>query len=193
MKKLGTLIITIFLLGLSTSFAQFKFGVKGGVNFANVNGFNTTYIQAAENITRFHGGIMTEIKLPVLGVQADLLYSAKGSTLTDAFDGSVSDFKSNYIDIPIVLKLYILKILNLHVGPQFEFLLSADNGGVDVKDQFKSSHMSGVVGAGLELSFLYAALRYNFGLSTIGVENSPAFDTAKLNTFQASVGIWLSK
>lgn len=193
MNRIGSLIIAISLLAVSTSFGQFKFGVKGGVNFNNVNGLNTSYYEAANNITRYHAGIMAEIRIPILGVEADLLYSAKGSTLTEATTGTISDFKSNYIDLPIMVKIYFIKILNIHMGPQFEFLLSAENGGQNIKDQFKTSQMSGVIGVGVELAFLYTVLRYNFGLTAIGLETSPEFDQSKLNTFQISVGIWLMK
>ena len=193
MNKIGLLIISISLFAFSTSFGQLKFGVKGGVNFNNVNGVNTTYYEAANNITRYHAGVMAEIRIPILGVEADLLYSAKGSTLTEATNGTISDFKSNYIDFPIMVKFYIIKIINIHLGPQFEFLISAENDGLNVEDQLKTSMMSGIVGAGVELGFLYTALRYNFGLSVIGLETSPEFDQSKLNTFQISVGIWLKK
>ena len=193
MRKTGLLIVAISLLTVGYSFGQLKFGIKGGVNFNNMNGINTTYYEAANNITRYHAGLMAEIKIPILGVEADLLYSAKGSTLTDAVDGTISEFKSNYIDFPIMVKFYIVKIINIHLGPQFEFLMSAENGGTPIKDQFKTTQMSGIVGVGLELGFLYTALRYNFGLSAIGLETSPEFDQSKLNTFQISVGIWLKK
>ena len=52
--------------------------------------------------------MMMEVKLPVkLGFEADILFSTKGASF-----GS-SDYKLSYIDIPVVMKIYMVKVLRL--------------------------------------------------------------------------------
>ena len=53
-----------------------------------------------------------------LRLQGDVLYSQQGAE----FDLGKVDL--DYVNVPIVFKYYLVKRLNLHVGPQFGFLVS---------------------------------------------------------------------
>ncbi|MGE0588137.1 MAG: outer membrane beta-barrel protein, partial [Cyclobacteriaceae bacterium] len=80
-----------------------------------------------------------------------------------------------YINIPIILKLYLVAGLNLQAGPQFGFTTTSEIketiGGVstttDIKDELnKKSDTSIALGAGWDLPFgLTIDARYNIGVS----------------------------
>jgi len=156
MKK-SILLIVFAFAAVSFANAQVGFGIKGGLNFANVD-----VTGDPDGRTGFHAGVFAEIGLAGIAIQPEVLFSAKGA----------DDFDLSYIEIPILLKKNFAKVLNIHVGPQFGFLTNAEAnfgaGDEDIQDFLKSSDISGVVGAGVDLpAGIGGGLRYVFGFSDI--------------------------
>jgi hypothetical protein len=183
---------------LSYSQAQFAIGIKAGPNFANIN----TDASAGENYksrTGFHGGAFALIKLSKFGIQPELIFSQQGSTVK--FDNQDLDANYSYINIPVMLKLYLVAGLNLQVGPQFGFVSSAKQEYIDefgnvtkanIKDEMKKSDISAGLGAGWDLPFgLTVDARYNLGLSKL--YDHEAAPDAKNQVFQFSIGYKLFK
>jgi len=188
MKKIYVVLVAVLLVGSLSAQAQFKFGVKGGLNFSKFT--STDAAAQAENITAWHGGLMAEIKLPIIGIEADALYTQNGSKV-DLGQG-LEDLKNTYIQVPVVAKVYILKVLNVQAGPQFGFLTGAKDGDNEsVKDQLESNDLQIVFGAGVELAMFHASLRYGLGVKDIN-KDLINYDL-KNNAFMLSVGIWLKK
>ena len=199
MKKINILLATIFLSAIcvSQSFAQlgFQLGIKGGPNFSNIKTDVST-----EGQTGFHAGAYAMIKVSKIGIQPELLFSSISSDITTG--SATSEFTSSYVNIPIILKLYLVGGLNLQLGPQFGFAtfseLKTAAAGVttttDVQDQLKSSDVSLAIGAGFDLPFgLNLTARYNLGLSdindTLDLDIDPATnDELRNQVFQVSVG-----
>ncbi|WP_299252064.1 porin family protein [uncultured Aquimarina sp.] len=168
MKKL--FLLAIALIGFTTiSNAQsFKFGVKGGVNFSNING--DTNLDAK---TGFHIGAVAQLGIAdKFAIQPEILYSAQGADNVDI----------DYVNVPILFKYKFLKFLSFEAGPQF---------GVVVNDDFQfgepeSFDVSGAAGAGVEFGKFFAQARYNFGLTNV-IDNV----NSKNGTFQLSVGYYI--
>lgn len=162
----------------------FKFGVAGGLNVSNISSE-----QSSNSTKGFHGGLITEIKLPVeLGFEVDVLFSTKGGS----YDGLNANLETvelknelTYVDVPIVAKLYILKVLSLQAGPQFSYLMGAKFDGTDVKDNLNSLDLAAVAGIGLDFSKLHTAIRYHYGLTKI------ADGGGKNNVIQVTLGFWI--
>lgn len=188
MKKIYVVLVAVLLVGSLSAQAQLKFGVKAGANFSKFS--STDPDVQAENLTAWHGGLMAEIKMPVLGIEVDALYTQNGSK----FDvgTATQELKNTYISIPVVAKVYLLKVLNIQAGPNFSFLTSSKLDGQDFKDQLESSDLQIVFGAGVELAMLHASLRYNLGVKDISPSTVSNFEL-KNNAFMLSVGIWLKK
>jgi hypothetical protein len=201
MKK-SMIVMFVCLLGFSTmavSQVQFALGVKAGPNFANID----TKADVGENYknrTGFHGGAFALIKLTKIGIQPEILFSQQGSTVKI----NSQDFDANYsyVNIPVILKLYLIGGLNLQAGPQFGFVTNAEqdvldfqSGAVtteDIKDQLKGMDLSAALGLGWDLPFgLTLDARYNLGLSDIS--DFEGSQTAKNQVFQLSVGFKLIK
>ncbi len=151
------LLISTFTFG-----QELDLGIKAGVNFANISD-----AQDLNNKTGFQAGVFAGIKFnDNVGIQADILYSQQGAE----FDAGKFDL--TYVNVPIVLKTYLIKGLNLQAGPQFGFLVD-DEIRFDLIDYVgeldnKETDISGIVGAGYDLPFgVRVDARYNFGFNDI--------------------------
>ncbi|MES2544406.1 MAG: porin family protein [Bacteroidota bacterium] len=154
MKKL--IVLAICLIGSMTAEAQsIKFGVKGGANFANLEGDNID----SSMLTSYHFGVATEIKAVIIGLQVEALYSSQGAKV----EGS-DDVKLDYISVPVLAKFYVVpSIFSLEVGPQFSFLVN-DNFDDSIESKSFDLALAGGVGVNLTKS-LTAQARYVVGLT----------------------------
>jgi len=186
MKK--SILIVALLFGLATTIQaqSIRFGIKGGINYANQNGTDITVnaqnYNTTDAITSYHAGLVAEVKLfDRFAIQPELLYSTQGATYKNA----VEEFKNElgYISIPVLAKFYLSKSLSLDLGPQASFLLSEKND-FDYKDS-KTFEFAVAGGLGLNITKnLFVQARYGLGLT----EASKNADI-KNSTFQVSAGI----
>ncbi|RZJ55927.1 MAG: PorT family protein [Flavobacterium sp.] len=159
-----------------TNAQETKFGVKAGVNLANVGGdFEDTSSKIG-----FHVGGFAEFKLSdKFSIQPELLFSTQGAKSDgQEEDGIAYDAKLNlsYLNIPVMAKFYVAEKFSLEAGPQIGFLLSAKSKyeagsfseDVDVKDAYESIDFGVNFGAGYDFTEnLSAGVRYNLGLANI--------------------------
>jgi hypothetical protein len=201
MKKLVFLFCCAFLSAIvSFGQAEVAIGIKGGLNFANINGdqsLGATY----NSRTGYHFGAYTLFKFGMVGIQPEVLFSKQGTKYT-VNTGNV-DANFNYINIPVLLKLYTVAGLNLQVGPQIGFVTGGDvkstlsNGTSstqNAKDLVNGSDWSIAMGLGWDIPFgLSLAARYNLGVSNNNINYSGSTSTFKNQVFQVSVGFNLIK
>ncbi len=161
MKKL--IVAAVILFMGTTAFSQeLDLGIKAGANFANI-----TDASGLSNKTGFQAGVFGGIKFTdKVGIQADLLYSQQGAE----FD--FGKFDLTYLNVPVVLKYYLIQGLNIQAGPQFGFIVDddilIDLGDVTADAKAESFDLSGVVGAGYDFPFgIRLDARYNFGLTDV--------------------------
>lgn len=134
MKKL--FIALVFIMGCTAMQAQW--GIKGGFNFANLKGKNTDDLNV---LTAWHLGIVYENHITnFFSFQPELLYSVQGAKLKD------TEFKLNYFNVPLMLKLYPTDGFNIQVGPQLGMLVSES----DNFEGYKSETFDFGLAAGLE-------------------------------------------
>ena len=166
MKK--TIFVTVLLVAISMNMeAQLvKFGIKGGINYANQNGSNITVNSTnyqTDAITSYHAGLIAEIKLvDSFSVQPELLYSTQGATYKNAFEEFRNELGS--LSIPVLAKINLNKFVSLELGPQASFLLSERNN-FNVKDA-NTFDFAVVGGLGLNITkSLFIQGRYGLGLT----------------------------
>jgi len=155
MKKIFFLLIAVVFT--ATTYGQgIDFGIKAGANFSTL-----TDATGLKNKTGFHGGIFLGLKFnDKIALQPELLYSQQGAK----FDSDKIEL--NYVNVPVVLKYYLIQGLNIQAGPQFGFIVD-DNLG-DAFDK-KPVDVSGLLGAGYDLPMgLRIDARYHFGFTAIG-------------------------
>ena len=142
-----------------------EFGIKGGVNFADLK------IEDGADLdmnTSLHLGVLGHIHLTkYFALQPELYYSGQGAK------NKASDIKTNlsYINLPLLGQFMTGSGFRLQTGPQVGFLMTAKNkngSDTDVKDNFKKIDFSWVFGASylLESGIGFDA-RYNHGISNI--------------------------
>ena len=163
MKKLIVAIITLFI-GTTAFSQEIDLGIKAGANFANISDVDDLSAK-----TGFQAGIFAGIKFTdKVGIQADLLYSQQGAE----FDAG--EFDLSYVNVPVVLKYYLVQGLNVQAGPQFGFIVD-DKISVGVFDDIaeaEKADVSGVVGAGYDFPFgVRLDARYNFGLTDVSKDS----------------------
>lgn len=189
MKKLKLLLALVVLYAPIAAFAQpsvskalpvdIKLGIKGGLNFARLNGDAWT----AGSKTGFHAGAFASVGVKKIGGQIEAIYSqntynvrgaklaATPTLLKDPANDSTrtGDLGVSYINIPILLNLNLFGNAVIQLGPQYSGVLSVndkDNILNDPDGFFNNSDVSGVVGIWLNLPFkLNAGARYIFGFS----------------------------
>src|SRR5688572_8346304 len=140
---------------------QFSVGLKAGPNFSKLN-VDQSPGENYKNRAGFHGGAFMLVKISKVGIQPEVLFSKQGSKFSFNNDNLSSNF--DYVNIPVVLKLYTVAGINLQLGPQISFL--AKSGGQTIqtvngvstavdasKDLYKKSDFGVVFGVGWDLPF----------------------------------------
>ncbi|MGO3184561.1 MAG: porin family protein [Aequorivita sp.] len=183
MKKTFLIVATFF--GIAAASAQsdntgFDFGVRGGVNFANIANENSD-LDSPDSRTNFYAGLVAELPLQErFSLQGEVFYSGQGFERNIPLVNEKMKYKADYIQVPLLAKFYIVEGLSVAAGPQFGFKVnekidynpSSDNGEFDA-DELKTFDFQGT--AGLEYKFdngLFVQGRYSYGFSDLIKDNS---------------------
>ena len=141
----------------TTASAQFRFGVKAGVNISKLSFSKEALndIVSADNQAGFTGGIMAEFTVPIIGVGADVsaMYVRRNAQYMAA--NGLETAQRDYIEIPVNLKWKIstpvASIITPYIftGPSFAILANKDA----IVGAYESQKIdtSWNIGAGVEL------------------------------------------
>ena len=164
-------ITCIALIILSTqAICQVKFGVKAGMNLANVKnlgpGGTTTKASA-------YGGFF--IKLPTvknLSLQPEILYSSKGYLFPKTDSTAKGRVTINYISIPLLVTYKVLNNLLIMVGPELNYItnakLKSGNRNNDISANFRKFDIALDFGTAYNLkNGLGIEFRYCYGFDGI--------------------------
>ncbi len=160
-----------------------KIGIKAGVNLSN---YYVHDVSDQDLKTSFHAGIF--FKSPIndrVSLQPEVLFSQKGSTLhyNNVFASGTLDLTTNYIDVPILFRFDLVPGFYITAGPYVSFLINATvkdadpNGSTKFEDELDRSDFNefdwGVAGGlGFEIGAFNIGARYNYGLMTVGKEQT---------------------
>jgi hypothetical protein len=163
MKKIFLLLVMAGSFAIAN--AQISYGVKGGLNVANIGGEDVDGNKAKLG---FHlGGFVNIPVAESISVQPELVFSGQGAK----FEGD-SKYAMNYLNIPVVGRFTTKSGFFAETGPQLGFLVSAkakqDGEKTNVKDYFKKTDLSWALGVGyLTQSNIGVSARFNLGLSKL--------------------------
>jgi len=182
-------ILVMALVAPVSAQMKMEFGVKAGVNLANLTGDDADMEEADKKmLLGFGGGAFGRFLLAEgqFCIQPEILYMMKGAKYEGTGDAEDAEakIKANYICIPILLKYNIPTEggfkPNVFVGPEFGILMSADiteeyegeEEEEDIKDYLKSLDLGLTFGAGFDYAVnetgkLTFDARYTMGLSTV--------------------------
>ncbi|MCJ8166711.1 PorT family protein [Pontibacter sp. E15-1] len=202
-----------------TSVSPVRFGVRAGLNVADWEGETMQSVQdladrtngtvAQRSRTGFHvGGYVSIPVLPGFEIEPGLQYSQKGTVLHGKIPVEELDFlntnvtitnKAEYIDLPVLAKVYIGEGFHVFAGPQVSYLVSnkvktqagalgfnALNREFDIKNQVREVDVAVTGGLGYKFaSGFNISAGYDYGLNT--VDKNGSFDTFN-RVVKASIG-----
>ena len=130
---------------------KIQFGVKGGINFTNMT---SDFVIDKEFQTGFHIGILAEIPFSSkFSLQPEIFYSTQGVkgkniVLSVPYPGAPGippvdiEYNLDYIQIPILAKIYLVENLSLELGPSFNFLVNDErvyetSSATDIGESFE--------------------------------------------------------
>lgn len=133
------------------------FGIKGGLNYTTVS--KGKFEEGPDPRTTFHIGFLGEVALlpNVLSLQPEVLYSRQGfeNTVQPLIGSSYKvTYKFDYVNVPILAKLHIGKVLSVEAGPQFGLKVSEkieSENGSSMEDQLNDFDTA--IAGGLSLKF----------------------------------------
>lgn len=193
MKKLFLMALMAFI-ATTASFAQWSVGSitvqpKIGINGANI----TDADNSDSRIGLVLGGEFEYRVSPIFSLSAGALYSMQGCKGTaEDDDGNTGDvsLKLDYINVPILANVYVVKGLAIKLGIQPGFNVrhkaSATVSGVNVTTNLpgiKSVDFSIPIGVSYEFNRFVIDGRYNFGLTKL-IDDSDS----KNSVFQFTFG-----
>lgn len=186
MKKI--ILAAIALLISTSAFSQIQFGVKGGLNLSSI-----TKVDDYKYKPSIYLGVTAEYAFnDIFAIQPELIYSRQGAY---AKVGGVKVWtRVNYLNLPIMAKLYILDNLSVDLGPQFGFNLNAKvkvkEDGVTATESVGDSFKTFDVAFGMGLTYriiqnIDVSFRYNLGLTKVNKEGDAK---AKNSVIQLGAG-----
>jgi hypothetical protein len=189
MKNLRAVLLPAIVCFLFlTSTAQPQAGIKAGLNYTGLSGYN------GDNLVSFHTGAFVHVTInEKWRIQPELLYSCEGQHYL-VYDEDPDPIKFtialNYIQLPLLVQYFPLQSLYIEAGPQFSVLASAYSKGIgddhmNVKRSFGNTQFGLNLGAGYFFNQQVGIYtRYYMGLTDVTAYNS---DMNRSHTWQLGI------
>lgn len=204
MKSYKKIILTLIvaLCGMGVANAQFRFGVKAGLNMNSLHLNNLEDNFNKDNHCGYTLGVMTEFQVPIIGLAFDL--SAMYTRMNSDLDAKVPNeenvsYNKNFLEIPLNLKYKIgLPLVGSIITPYVftgpSFAIKLDKNSLDAI-KTKTCQVAWNVGLGVELvKHLQISGSYGFGMNNIakmtGVVNTTN-DVKVKNNYWTVTAAWL--
>ena len=176
-KKISLLFLVVVMFFSAATIAQpvvgavtkklpkVNLGLKIGADFESLSGsqWQNTY---KGGVT---GGAFLRVYKGKVGLDVEALINSAQYNFNSILN--TETYKAVYLNVPVLFEYKLFHRLWLQVGPQYSPVISfKDNAGNDVKKDFQSGYMSGIVGLQviLPMHFVVGA-RYVLGLSLIHI------------------------
>ncbi|WP_240676179.1 porin family protein [Botryobacter ruber] len=222
MKKIFLLLVVVMAVAATQVVAQqqpVRVGIRAGLNMANWQGES---VESINNLFEFADGAIKQemregfhaggfISIPVapgFEIEPGLLYSQKGTRVVGTLPWKETEFlnvkatitnKAEYLELPVLAKIYVGEGFNLFAGPQVSYLLSnkiqARAGALgfnvlnrewDMKSGMREFDVALTGGLGYRFSSgLSISAGYDYGLTT--VDSNRRFETYN-GVIKGSVG-----
>ena len=130
--KIFLILLLFITIGTQKSFSQLKFGVKGGVNLANIaQDYKDASDEEATKMSVLYtfGGVIDFSLSDAMSIQSGLLLSAKGYSVDvkEEYDATGFDrYVINYLEIPVSFA-YKIKGFQVYAGPYVAFGIFGKN------------------------------------------------------------------
>ena len=187
----------------SLTFAQ-QFGIKGGMNVASISKDGT--LSDTSSKIGFNAGVFMNAPLAEnFSIQPEVLYNDLGSKITyGQNDNNSYSTNLGYISVPVMFQYNATPEFYLEAGPQFSFLVNANNKLKDgnnnilvndwtklAKDNLNTFDFGLGLGAGYYFTPQFGlTARYVAGMTKIGKDDNvygQPYKDSKNNVFQVGL------
>ncbi len=154
----------LYAFALNTAAQSFGLGAKGGMNISGYAGGN----MQSKALVGYHiGGMLSFGFGRVLSLQPEVLFSTQGAMVTA--NGTSERLRTQYITVPVMLKLKASGGFYLEIGPQFAYRSSERIPEQNFGSFTRNLDLSAGLGMGYQsrAGFGFGA-RYLVGLSRVG-------------------------
>ena len=171
MKKIVFVSVLTVMTYLTQAQVHADFGIKGGLNLANLKIENTS---SPDSKVAMHLGVLAHIHFQEhWAVQPELMYSNQGAK--QDVNGSEVKVKLHYINMPVLLQYMTGSGFRLQTGPQLGILASAKTKVGDSEsnsnDLYNTFDLAWALGASYVTNSGFGIdARYNIGLANINDE-----------------------
>ncbi len=185
MKKFISALTIIFLFSISPLHAQL--GIRGGVNLSSVSidsdGYNFDKIN---NRMGYQIGLSYSAPITTaLRFRTGALFSAQGFRAKIGSDEFKSNF--NYFEVPLSFIYNFSAAANtifVSFGPSFAVLLSADEDGLDIRDNINSTNLGFAAGAGYKFNRFSLGANYNLGFTNLNnTDDNSSIRSKNINVY----------
>lgn len=177
MKKIILLLTSIISV---TAFSQeaerrttnAKFGLKGGLNYSTVT--KGDFEEGLDPRTSFYIGFTSEVPLvgKLLYIEPEMLYSRQGFTSNYVLLGNSykEEYQVDYINVPVLLKLYAGNVFAFEAGPQFGLKINekvvSNNSQID-RNNINDFDTAFAGGVSLNFNEFFLSARYTHSFNEI--------------------------
>lgn len=180
-------------------------GLKAGVNWSNLRADGAD-VNDENARFGFHGGLFGRVAAAEhLGVQAELLYSTKGTKVV--YNGLIDQettFNLSYLELPVFVVVGLGDAFELHLGGYAGYLLASDvttegdlgSGSEDLdRDNFQDLDFGLLGGIGVNVGPAQIGARYTYGLTKLGASDAAdlLLGDAKNSVAQVYIAFGLGK
>ena len=187
MRVYALLVAMVLTVGVPNAAAQTgaSFGVKAGVNFANLDfsGDDSVDLSFDRRVGLVGGAFVLFPMSETFGLQIEGLVSQKGAKFEeDDFEDSV---EIDSFDVPVLARFTIPSTtdtsFHLFAGPSFGFTLNAksrtsfdgeDDEEIDISDETETLDFGLVIGAGVEFGRIVLDGRYTHGFTNLNKDEA---------------------
>lgn len=181
MKK-TMIALVCMLMAAGTAMAQkaFTYGPKVGVDYTHQWGKNIN----DESALSYQAGVFMEYRLnSKFAIAPEVVFAAHNRPKSDLNlwmneyppRDVITTYHTNYINIPVMFKYYVISSLSIDLGPQFGFKVydkytdKWEEDGKKMREKHNSGHRSFDFGLGLGATYnfnekVFVQLRYTLGL-----------------------------
>lgn len=130
-NKIGILCCLMLVLGSVSTWAQWSYGVRVGANFST---YQSKPLDPKFTVGPHLGGFVTYAVNSVFGIQGELLYSMQGCRYEVGLNPDETVMfrrRTHNLNLPVLARFQFGRNFHFLLGPQFGFLLGAQEKGVE--------------------------------------------------------------
>lgn len=196
MKKIIAVLLVIFFAS-KVQAQSIEAGVKAGINVSSLS--KAPNLGDANSTTGFVFGGFVRTSAAGFFIQPEILFTQRRGVFTDDSTKLTVTNTLTYLDVPILFG-YKLAVFRFSAGPNFQFLMGANQDAPDIlkdpnfsKDNFNAASVGIQVGVGVNLGKINLDARYDGSIGDLGKTITTASGkqvsySTRANMFQLTIG-----